>query len=48
LTLRGMRAALALPLLAMLRLHRRSAALGMVDGSPSGAVVPDVSARLRC
>jgi hypothetical protein len=46
LILRGMRAALSL--FAMLRLHRRSAALDMVGGSPNGAIVPDVSARLRC
>jgi hypothetical protein len=45
LILRGMRAASSL--FAMRRLHRRSAALGMVDGSPNGAVVPGISARSR-
>jgi uncharacterized protein YggT (Ycf19 family) len=48
LILRGMRAALSSPLFAMLRLQRRSPALGVIDVSPSGAVVADVSARLRC
>jgi len=48
LILRGMRAALSPPLFAMLRLHHRSPALGVIDVSPSGAVVHDVSTRLRC
>jgi hypothetical protein len=45
LSLRGKRA--ALPLFAMLRLHRRSPALRMIGGSPSGAVFPGVGARIR-